>query len=106
VKEDVGVDVSVGVSVAREAARVGGTSIPAKSSAVAPNPMKRPKPRYLMSLRILFFSLLLKGSTTEPTQIIEKNLLNLCALRVLCGEIFLFFVQEFFSTTRSWSVSQ
>ena len=44
-----GVDVSVG----KDAARVGGTSIPANSMEVALSPMKSPMPRYLMSVRMV-----------------------------------------------------
>ena len=41
------------VSVGRAAATVGGTSIPASRSAVAPSPMKRPIPRNLILLRMV-----------------------------------------------------
>jgi len=50
-----GIFVAVGVSVGMEAATVGGTIIPANSRVVAANPMKRPIPRYLISVRMDWF---------------------------------------------------
>jgi hypothetical protein len=47
------VGVTVGVSVGRGVATLGGTSIPANRRAVTPSPMIRPIPRYLMLLRIV-----------------------------------------------------
>ena len=55
------IGVNVGVSVGREAARVGGTSIPANSMEVALKPMKRPRPRYLMSVRMMAGMLVVGG---------------------------------------------
>jgi hypothetical protein len=48
-----GVKESFLVSVARDAAKVGGTSIPVSKSTVAPNPMKSPINRNLISARMI-----------------------------------------------------
>ena len=55
------VGVYVGVLVGREEATVGGTSIPVNRRAVAPSPMKRPIPRYLMLLRMVDRIFLVRG---------------------------------------------
>lgn len=70
--ETIGVD--VGVSVGNGAARVGGTSIPAKSMEVALKPMKRPRPRYLMSVRMVDgVFVTFQRLNTEATEFTEKT---------------------------------
>ena len=70
--EAIGVD--VGVSVGRDAARVGGTSIPANNKEVALKPTKRPMPRYLMSARIMGgICVAFQRLTTETTESTEKT---------------------------------
>ena len=55
------ISVNDGVSAGSEAAIVGGTSIPAKSIEVPLKPMKRPRPRYLMSARMMAGMLVVGG---------------------------------------------
>ena len=70
--EAIGVD--AGVFVGREAVRVGGTRIPAKSIEVALKPMKSPRLRYLMSARIMGgIFVTFQRLTTETKGFAEKS---------------------------------